>query len=154
MLDFVSIANIIAVRSHSTLDEAWSGLSTAYLTLDRTRGESEQAAYLQNVGVLAVKREISKRYTDYHSGVLRHVCDEVTPDDENHFEQTAEQLAEHIGAVLNLSEGATEGIRAIANGDCSASADAIRWHLRKKGITNTRIKVKEVQDALRRIQTQ
>lgn len=154
MLDFISIANVIAVKSHSTLDEAWSGLSTAYLTLDRTRSESEQAAYLQIVGVHAVKREVSKRYTDYHSGVLRHVCDDVTPDNENHFEQTAEQLAEHIGLVLKLSEGATEAVRAIADGECGASADAIRWHLRKKGIANTRIKVREVQDALRRIQTQ
>lgn len=153
MLDFANIASIIAVRSHSTLDEAWGGLSTAYLSLDRTRSESEQAKYLQTVGVLAVKREISKRYTDYHSGVLLHVYDETTPDNENHFEQTPEQLAEHIGTVLNLSEGATEVVRAIANGDCGASTDAIRWHLRKKGIANTRVKAKEVQDALRRIQT-
>lgn len=152
MIDFPKLANIIAVKAHSTLDEAWGGLSTAYLTLDTSRTEKERVAYLLKVGVLAVKSEVRAKYVDSTNGVLR--CEPLIQEPESVDERTAEQLADDMGKVLGLSSEAVGVIRSIADGECGASADAIRWHLRKKGIANTRVKTREVHDALRRIQTQ
>lgn len=152
MIDFPKLASIIAVKAHSTLDEAWGGLSTAYLTLDTSRPERERVAYLLKVGVLAVKSEVRAKYVDSTNGVLR--CEPLIQEPESVDERTAEQLANDIGKVLGLSSEAVGVIRSIADGECGASTDAIRWHLRKKGIANTRVKTREVHDALRRIQTQ
>lgn len=102
--------------------------------------------------MLAVKSEVRTKYVDSTNGVLR--CEPLIQEPESVDERTAEQLADDIGKVLGLSGEAVGVIRSIADGECGASTDAIRWHLRKKGIANTRVKTKEVHDALRRIQTQ
>ena len=151
-IDYNKLVTIIAVKAHSTRDEAWSGLSTAYLTLDQTRPEKERIAHLLKVGVLAVKSEVHAKYTDYTNGVLR--CEPLIQEPESVDERTAEQLANDIGRALGLSGEAVGVIRSIADGECGTSTDAIRWLLRKKGIANTRVKTREVHDALRRIQTQ
>lgn len=149
-LDYRIIANIIAVKAHSTLDEAWSGLSCAYLTLDRGRSESEQAAYLIKVGVLSVKNELQRRYIG-NSGVMR--TEPLLTEVESKEERSAESLSNEIGKVLNLSEDAVGVIRSIADGECGASYDAIRWHLRNRKVANTRLKTTEVANALQRIHT-
>lgn len=151
-VDYSKLANIIAVKAHSTRDEAWGGLSTAYLTLDRTRTEQEQVAYLLKVGVLAVKNELRSKYIDSNSGVLR--MEPMTSEVGATDERTSERLANDIGKVLNLSSEAVGVIRSIADGECGASRDAIRWHLRNKGIAKSRSKTTEVLNALQRISSQ
>lgn len=139
------------MKAHSTLDEAWGGLSSAYLSLDRKRSESEQASYLIKVGVLAVKNELQRKYIG-KSGVMR--VEPLLAEVESSDERSAESLSLEIGKTLNLSQDAVGVICAIANGDCGASSDAIRWHLRKKKVANTRVKTTEVLNAIQRISTQ
>lgn len=50
MLDFTSIHAKIIRRLHCTSDEAWTGISSAYLTVNRDSTEREQAWYLYDIG--------------------------------------------------------------------------------------------------------
>lgn len=50
MLNFESIHAKIIRRLHCTSDEAWTGISSAYLTVNRDSTDREQAWYLYDVG--------------------------------------------------------------------------------------------------------
>lgn len=50
MIDYEKIVSVIQRRYGVDRNTAWEGLNTAFLQLDRTRSEAEQAAYLMNVG--------------------------------------------------------------------------------------------------------
>lgn len=54
MINYESIASAIQRRYGVDRNTAWEGLNTAFLQLDRTRSEAEQAAYLMNVGCLKI----------------------------------------------------------------------------------------------------
>lgn len=54
MIDYENIASAIQRRYGVDRNTAWEGLNTAFLQLDRTRSEAEQAAYLMNVGCLKI----------------------------------------------------------------------------------------------------
>lgn len=70
-MTYKDIVNIIRARTHCTVDEAWSGLATAFLYLDRTRTTEEQCHYLMRYGELAVVDERRSQYVDSTSGVFR-----------------------------------------------------------------------------------
>lgn len=72
-MEYKDIVNIIRARTHCSVDEAWSGLATAFLHLDRSHTEGEQFAYLIRYGALAVVDEWRYHYTDATSGILRMV---------------------------------------------------------------------------------
>lgn len=54
MIDYEKIVSVIQRRYDVDRNTAWEGLNTAFLQLDRTRSEAEQAAYLMNVGCLKI----------------------------------------------------------------------------------------------------
>ena len=54
MIDYEKIASVIQRRYGVDRNTAWEGLNTAFLQLDRTKSEAEQAAYLINVGCLKI----------------------------------------------------------------------------------------------------
>ena len=71
MIDFNNIARVIRAKCRCTSDEAWSGMATAFLSLDTTRSEGEQEAYLIKYGSFAAIDEWRSQYTDKGSGVMR-----------------------------------------------------------------------------------
>jgi hypothetical protein len=73
VIDYEHIARLIRAKCRCSLTEAWSGLATAFLTLDTTRSEGEQVAYLLKYGRFAVLDEWRSNYTDAEGGVLRMV---------------------------------------------------------------------------------
>ena len=72
-MTYCDVVNIIRARTRCSVDEAWTGLSIAFLHLDRSRTEGEQFAYLIKYGALAVIDEWRSRYTDLTSGIVRMV---------------------------------------------------------------------------------
>lgn len=54
MIDYENIVSAIQRRYGVDRNTAWEGMNTAFLQLDRTRSEAEQAAYLINVGCLKI----------------------------------------------------------------------------------------------------
>jgi hypothetical protein len=57
MIDYENIVSAIQRRYGVDRNTAWEGLNTAFLQLDRTRSEAEQAAYLINVGCLKIWKD-------------------------------------------------------------------------------------------------
>lgn len=72
-MTYTDVMNIIRARTHCSVNEAWTGLSIAFLHLDRKRTEGEQFAYLIEYGALAVIDEWRSHYTDRDSGIVRMV---------------------------------------------------------------------------------
>lgn len=128
-MEYKDIVNIIRARTHCSVDEAWTGLSIAFLNLDRSRTEVEQFAYLIRYGALAVIDEWRCHYTDATSGILR-----MVPSDYSTF-----------GAVPSLDVDCTE----IFPEDCRGYAEYLanggtysihtaNHYLRKHGGINDR----------------
>lgn len=129
-MTYRDIVNIIRARTHCSVDEAWTGLSIAFLNLDRSRTEVEQFAYLTRYGALAVIDEWRSHYTDPTSGIVR-----MVPSDYSTF-----------GAVQSLDIDCTELFpedcrgyaEYLANGG-TYSINTARHYLRKhEGINDRR----------------
>ena len=73
MIDYKQCVKVIQAKAKCSADEAWTGLASAYLTLDTSRTEREQVLYLQTVGTYAVHDYVRSKYTDRTSGIIRMV---------------------------------------------------------------------------------
>lgn len=76
-MDYVTIIKIISRKCglpRDRVDEAWEAMNTAYLTLDKSRSEGEQAAYLIMSACNIIKLQRPREdYVDRTSGVKRFV---------------------------------------------------------------------------------
>ena len=69
MIDYENIVSAIQRRYGVDRNTAWEGLNTAFLQLDRTRSEAEQAAYLINVGCLKIWQD---KFDSVESSYVNH----------------------------------------------------------------------------------
>lgn len=74
-MDYITIVRIIAHKCglpRDRFDEAWEAMNTAYLTLDKSRSEGEQASYLITSACNIIKVRLPRQdYVDRTSGVRR-----------------------------------------------------------------------------------
>lgn len=139
MLDYEKITQIIKCRARCSMDEAWDGLSRAFLSLDSSRTEAEQASYLLTNGVNAVWYGLRYKYN--RSGELRFV-----PIDETYkaAPETGYDFLEKFPAGL-VREFATR----LAEGESQFTTGSASHWLRKFKNINKRTAVKELMDRTR-----
>lgn len=74
-MDYTTIVRVIARKCglpRDRFDEAWEAMNTAYLTLDKSRSEGEQASYLITSACNIIKVQLPRQdYVDRTSGVRR-----------------------------------------------------------------------------------
>ena len=112
-----------------------SGLAAAFCTLDKTRSESEQAAYLLRYGSHAVIRE------RMHSVEYAELVTE--PPDNRRFDE--EQF---LGRFDGDKQVHTVLLAIIEGRSLSTTEDAIRWTLRQNNITCGRATAREVKQRI------
>lgn len=139
MLDYERIALVIQRRAGCSNNEAWDGLSRAFLSLDSSRTESEQASYLLTNGVNAVWYGLRYKYN--RSGELRFV-----PIDDTYkaAPEAGYDFLEKFPAGL-VREFATR----LAEGESQFTTGSASHWLRKFKNINKRTAVKELMDSTR-----
>lgn len=138
-IDYEKIALVIKRRTHCTYNEAWDGLSRAFLSLDASRTEAEQASYLLTNGANAVW--YSLRYKYNADGQLRFV-----PIDDTYkaAPETGYDFLEKFPAGV-VREFATR----LAEGESQFTTGSVSHWLRKFKNINKRTAVKELMDSTR-----
>lgn len=139
-MTYRDIVNIIRARTHCTVDEAWSGLATAFLYLDRTRSDDMQSAYLIRYGELAVVDERRRQYVDSTSGVLR-----MVPSDYSTF---ATKPSLDVDFTELFPEDCRGYAEYLANGG-TYSLDSARHYLRTRAGINTRTSTRRLYERTR-----
>lgn len=138
-IDYKKLASVIKARTHCTINEAWDGLSRAFLSLDSSRTEAEQASYLLTNGANAVW--CSLRYKYNADGQLRFV-----PIDDTYkaAPETGYDFLEKFPSGL-VREFATR----LAEGESQFTTGSASHWLRKFKNINKRTAVKELMDSTR-----
>lgn len=139
MLDYERLAHIIKCRTRCSTNEAWDGLSRAFLSLDVSRTEAEQASYLLTNGANAVWYGLRYKYN--RSGELRFV-----PIDDTYkaAPDAGYDFLEKFPAGL-VREFATR----LAEGESQFTTGSASHWLRKFKNINKRTAVKELMDSTR-----
>lgn len=140
MMTYRDVVDIIRARTHCSVDEAWSGLATAFLYLDRSRTEGEQCAYLIKYGALAVIDEWRSNYTDLTSGVLR-----MVPSDYSTF---ATKPSLDVDFTELFPEDCRGYAEYLANGG-TYSLNSARHYLRTRAGINTRTSTRRLYERTR-----
>lgn len=137
MLDYKRLAQVIKARARCSMDEAWDGLSRAFLSLDKSRTESEQAAYLLMNGVNFVYYSLRYKYNS--SGELRFV-----PIDEHRLAVPSWDYE-----FLNRfpAGNVREFAQRVADGECSFTPGAASHWLRSVKHINTRTSVRNLMES-------
>lgn len=130
MINYFSIMKTISRRANCSDDEAWSGLSAAYITLDRSFDERLQCWYLIKYGTLAVIDEIR----GYYSGTVKKYVEyeDNAHGSASHADEWAFLEAFPVGYVRDFAELLASGI--VKKGTESSASN---W-LRKTHNINTR----------------
>lgn len=138
-IDYEKIALVIKRRTHCTYNEAWDGLSRAFLSLDSSRTEAEQASYLLTNGANAVWYGLRYKYNA--DGQLRFV-----PIDETYkaAPETGYDFLEKFPAGV-VREFATR----LAEGESQFTTGSASHWLRKFKNINKRTAVKGLMDSTR-----
>lgn len=136
MIDYKLVAKCIAIRTHCSASEAWDGLSTAFIKLDRTRTEREQCRFLIVVGAWSVFTELRHRYGG------------------GQFQSSLDDVPEVTGGSITVDEwdflkafpeGSVRQVaKAISLGQCSYTYESVRHWLRKNLNINSRTKTRKV----------
>lgn len=102
-IDYQSCVSAIRKQCRCSEQEAWDGLTSAYLSMDRSRSEKEQCWWLIHIGAYKVLTVVRQSYSSAVPGCKREVpldeqCLEAPVDDEWGFlsvfpEGYARQLA-------------------------------------------------------------
>lgn len=143
MIDYIKITRVIQARAKCSPDEAWSGLASAFLSLDTSRSENEQVHYLCKFGALMVTDEVRKKYIG-SDGTMR-----FTQLDESLVEGTA-SASDEYDFLKAFPEGLVrEFATRLAEGTSSFTAGSVSHWLRKTYNINTRSSVKGVLDGTR-----
>ena len=136
MINYKLVAKCIAIKTHCSPSEAWDGLSTAFIKLDRTRSEREQCRFLIVVGAWSVYTELRHRY------------------DGGQFQCSLDDAPEVASGSLDIGEwdflnAFPEGLvrqvaEAISLGQCSYTYESVRHWLRKNQNINSRKTTRKV----------
>ena len=136
MIDYKLVAKCIAIKTHCSASEAWDGLSTAFIKLDRTRTEREQCRFLIIAGAWSVDTELRHRYGG------------------GQFQCSLDDAPEVASGSIGIDEwdflGAfPEGLvrqvaKAISLGQCSYTYESVRHWLRKTQKINSRTITRKV----------
>lgn len=139
MLDYERLARIIKCRTRCSTNEAWDGLSRAFLSLDVSRTEAEQASYLLTNGANAVWYGLRYKYN--RSGELRFV-----PIDDTYkaAPEAGYDFLEKFPAGL-VREFTTR----LAEGESQFTTGSASHWLRKFKNINKRTAVKQLMDSTR-----
>lgn len=129
-------------RAKCSPDEAWTAMSIAFLSLDRSRTEREQVSYLLEYGTLNVKKQLQREYT---------------PDGEHKFQygydwDSVEEPSDHADdAFLDFFKEGTERefALAIAEGEATFTHGSASHWLRKHKNINKRTACKQLLDSVR-----
>lgn len=129
-------------RAKCSPDEAWTAMSIAFLSLDRSRTEREQVSYLLEYGTLNVKKQLQREYT---------------PDGERKFQygydwDSVEEPSDHADdAFLDFFKEGTERefALAIAEGEATFTHGSASHWLRKHKNINKRTACKQLLDSVR-----
>lgn len=131
MINFKAVIRSIMARKRVDADTAWSAVSEAWLRLDQTRQESEQAAYLLKVGCF---------FTCEHKVTDEVAIDElaeIIPDNRKDFDEEAFMRA--------LSGDAREVAESVLNGGVKIlTVDSVRWQLKNNNRPYSRKRAKEI----------
>lgn len=142
MIEYKWLNKAIQSRAKCSADEAWTAMSIAFLSLDRSRTEREQVFYLLEYGTLAVKKQLQREYT---------------PDGERKFQygydwDSVEGPSDHAGdAFLDFfKEGSErEFALAIAEGEATFTHGSASHWLRKHRNINKRTACRQLLDSVR-----
>lgn len=138
-IDYIKLTLTIKARTRCSLDEAWDGLSRAFLSLDRSRTEAEQCCYLLKYGACAVFYSLRYKYN---------------PDGTMRFTQLSDTLPASADRGYDFLEQFPDGLtrefaQRLADGESSFTAgSASHWLRQSKGI-NTRTSVRKLLDETR-----
>jgi len=142
MIEYKWLNKAIQSRARCSADEAWTAMSIAFLSLDRSRTEREQVSYLMEYGTLNVKKQLQREYT---------------PDGERKFQygydwDSVEIASDHNDDVfLDFFKEGTERefALAIAEGEATFTHGSASHWLRKHKNINRRSACKQLLDSVR-----
>ena len=142
MIEYKWLNKAIQSRAKCSADEAWTAMSIAFLSLDRSRTEREQVSYLLEYGTLNVKKQLQREYT---------------PDGERKFQygydwDSVETTSDHNDdAFLDFFKDGTERefALALAEGDATFTHGSASHWLRKHKNINKRTACKQLLDSVR-----
>lgn len=139
MLDYERLARIIKCRTRCSTNEAWDGLSCAFLSLDKSRTESEQAYYLLKYGACAVYCSLRYKYNTDGTQRFTPLSDTLPASNDRGYD-----------FLDQFPSGLTrEFAQRLADGESSfTSGSASHWLRQSKGI-NTRTSVRKLLDDTR-----
>lgn len=136
MIDYKLVAKCIAIKTHCSASEAWDGLSTAFIKLDKTRSEREQCRFLIIVGAWSIYTELRHRYAG------------------GQFQCSLDDVSEVASGSIDIDEfdflnAFPEGLvrqvaKAISIGQCSYTYESVRHWLRKTQNINSRKTTRKV----------
>lgn len=136
MIDYKLVAKCIAIKTHCSASEAWDGLSTAFIKLDRTRSEREQCRFLIIAGAWSVYTELRHRY-----GGGQFQC---SLDDAPEVASGSIDIDE-LDFLNAFPEGLVRQVaEAISIGQCSYTYESVRHWLRKTQNINSRKTTRKV----------
>ena len=136
MIDYKLVAKCIAIKTHCSASEAWDGLSTAFIKLDRTRSEREQCRFLIIAGAWSVYTELRHRY-----GGGQFQC---SLDDAPEVANGSIDIDE-LDFLNAFPEGLVRQVaKAISVGQCSYTYESVRHWLRKTQNINSRKTTRKV----------
>ena len=142
-MDYSSCVAKIQQRCKCSLDEAWEGLNTAFLTLDRTQPEAAQYWWLIRVGSWNVADAVRKRYIG-KTGVMRELSSEflthAAPDSDEHEWDFLNAFPK--GLVREFAKRLADGKSKLTEGSCN-------YWLRSQHNINNRRTAKEIINEVR-----
>lgn len=136
MIDYKLVAKCIAIKTHCSASEAWDGLSTAFIRLDRTRSEREQCRFLIIAGAWSVYTELRHRYGGGQfqcslDDVPEVACGSIDIDEFDFLNAFPEGLVRQVAKAISL-------------GQCSYTYESVRHYLRKTQNINSRKTTRKV----------
>lgn len=138
---YITCVKTIMTRVKCTYNEAWDGLSQAFLSLDQSRPDNAQCWWLIHIGSLAVIDSVRRTYTP--EGVKREVPSDflttAAPDSTNEYDFLN---AFPEGLVREFAQRLADGQSKLTEGSCN------HW-LRSQHNINNRRTAREILNEVR-----
>lgn len=141
MVNYKACVRCICKRAKCSTDEAWEGLNTAFLSLDRTLPERAQCWWLVRIGSYIVLDSIRSQYLG--SGEKRLVFSECT--------EFSEQASTDEWDFLNaFPEGLTrEFAQRLGEGKGKLTYESVHYWLRNRKRINDRTTARRIINEIR-----
>lgn len=133
---YITCVKTIMTRVKCSYDEAWDGLTQAFLTLDQSRPETAQCWWLINIGSFAVIDSVRKTYSS-KEGVKREVPSDFLTTEAPTLDEYAFLKAFPEGFVREFAQRLADGQSKLTEGSCN------HW-LRKQHKLNNRRTAREI----------